>query len=137
MRIIRRGLWAAAAWVLAACSGEPARTPEVAEVGQRVLGDHDDDGVLDAADLDDDNDGILDQVECPAPTLAAQEFWVMFNPNNSASGRRDVHVAGAAGTMVTIAGAAPSRSRPPAFSPSTPALAGCPPPTRWRATSRS
>ncbi|MBK7537136.1 MAG: thrombospondin type 3 repeat-containing protein [Myxococcales bacterium] len=107
MRIIRRGLWAAAAWVLAACSGEPARTPEVDEVGQRVLGDHDDDGVLDEADLDDDNDGILDQVECPAPTLAAQEFWVMFNPNNSASGRRDVHVAGAAGTMVTIAGAAP------------------------------
>ncbi|MBK7539402.1 MAG: IgGFc-binding protein [Myxococcales bacterium] len=42
-------------------------------------------------------------IECP--TLAAQDFWLMFNPNNETSGRRDVHVAGAAGTMVTIAGA--------------------------------
>lgn len=44
-------------------------------------------------------------IECP--TLAAQDFWVMFNPNNQVAGRRELHVAGAAGTMVTIAGASP------------------------------
>jgi IgGFc binding protein len=40
-------------------------------------------------------------IECP--TLAAQDFWLIFNPNNGPSGRRDVHVAGAPGTSVTIA----------------------------------
>ena len=42
-------------------------------------------------------------IECP--TLAAQDFWLMFNPNNAGGGRREVHVAGAAGTLVSIAGA--------------------------------
>lgn len=40
-------------------------------------------------------------VECP--TLAAQDFWVLLNPNLSASGRREIIVAGAGGTMVKIA----------------------------------
>lgn len=44
-------------------------------------------------------------IECPS--LAAQDFWVMFNPNNLAAGRRELHIAGAAGTMVTIAGDTP------------------------------
>jgi hypothetical protein len=44
-------------------------------------------------------------VECP--TLAAQDFWVMLNPNLSASGRREIIVAGSEGTMVTIAAGAP------------------------------
>jgi hypothetical protein len=43
-------------------------------------------------------------IECP--TLAAQDFWLMFNPNVTA-GRRDLHIAGASGTMVTIAGGLP------------------------------
>ncbi|MEZ4401114.1 MAG: OmpA family protein [Kofleriaceae bacterium] len=94
------------ATVAAGCGrGDSASGLGAAE--QAVLGDNDDDGIPDNLDLDDDNDGIPDQVECPAPTLAAQDFWMMFNPNNSASGRRDVHVAGAPGTLVTIAGAAP------------------------------
>lgn len=42
-------------------------------------------------------------IECP--TLAAQDFWLMFNPNNTPTGRRDVHVAGSPGTTVSIAGA--------------------------------
>jgi IgGFc binding protein len=42
-------------------------------------------------------------IECP--TLAAQDFWVLFNPNLSVSGRREIYVAGAAGTLVTIADA--------------------------------
>ncbi len=45
-------------------------------------------------------------VECP--TLAAQDFWVMFNPNYDGGGRRDIHVAGPAGTEVTIADMAPA-----------------------------
>lgn len=40
-------------------------------------------------------------VECP--TLAAQDFWVMFNPNADPSGRRDLIIAGANGTTVKIA----------------------------------
>lgn len=40
-------------------------------------------------------------IECP--TLAAQDFWLIFNPNNAPSGRRDVNVAGAPGTKVKIA----------------------------------
>lgn len=43
-------------------------------------------------------------IECP--TLAAQDFLLIFNPNVG-GGRRDVHVAGAPGTMVTIAELAP------------------------------
>jgi large repetitive protein len=105
MRIFRRGLWAAAAAALASCSSGHSK---FSEIDQQVIGDNDDDGVLDAPDLDDDNDGILDQIECPAPTLAAQDFWLIFNPNNAASGRRDVHVAGPPGTQVVIAGAAPA-----------------------------
>lgn len=41
-------------------------------------------------------------VECP--TLAGQDFWIAFNPNYSNDGRREVYVAGAPGTTVTIAG---------------------------------
>lgn len=44
-------------------------------------------------------------IECPS--LAAQDFWVMFNPNGGAAGRRELHIAGLPGTMVTIAAAAP------------------------------
>jgi hypothetical protein len=42
-------------------------------------------------------------IECP--TLAAQDFWVIFNPNVG-GGRREIYVAGEPGTTVTIAGAA-------------------------------
>jgi large repetitive protein len=76
--------------------------PALGSHTQAVIGDSDDDGFLDSVDLDDDNDGVVDAIECPAPTLAAQDFWVLFNPNISATGRRDVHVAGPPGTQVTI-----------------------------------
>lgn len=41
-------------------------------------------------------------VECP--TLAGQDFWVAFTPNYTGGGRREIYVAGAPGTVVTIAG---------------------------------
>ncbi len=40
-------------------------------------------------------------VECP--TLAGQDFWVAFTPNYTGGGRRELYVAGAPGTEVTIA----------------------------------
>jgi IgGFc binding protein len=39
-------------------------------------------------------------VECP--TLAGQDFWMAFNPNYTNNGRREVYVAGAPGTAVTV-----------------------------------
>ncbi|HPH70096.1 MAG TPA: hypothetical protein PLF40_30310, partial [Kofleriaceae bacterium] len=88
----------------AACGrgGDSGDAREVSQVEQNVLGDNDNDGIADLSDLDDDNDGILDDVECPAASLQGKDFWMIFNPNNSASGRRDVFVAAAPGTTVTI-----------------------------------
>ncbi|MBK6500429.1 MAG: hypothetical protein IPG00_20700 [Saprospiraceae bacterium] len=37
--------------------------------GTGAIDDFDCDGVANSSDLDDDNDGILDLVECPAPGL--------------------------------------------------------------------
>lgn len=104
-------LWAIAG-VLAATSAcgqgdDSGDDRDVSEVEQAVLGDNDNDGVPDLSDLDDDNDGILDQVECPAETLQGKEFWLMFNENLQGGGRRDVFVAGAPGTLVTIDANAP------------------------------
>ncbi|HPH68379.1 MAG TPA: IgGFc-binding protein, partial [Kofleriaceae bacterium] len=76
---------------------------DVSQVEQAVLGDNDDDGVSDLSDLDDDNDGILDQVECPAETLQGKEFWMMFNANIAGPNpRREIYFAGTAGTSVTV-----------------------------------
>jgi uncharacterized protein (TIGR03382 family) len=89
---------------LVACAG--SRTDDLDEATQAIVGDNDDDGIPDISDLDDDNDGILDDVECPAPTLAGTAFWLTFNPNLSAN-RKEIHIAGAPGTLVTIANDAP------------------------------
>jgi large repetitive protein len=108
MSIFRRGFWCLALLAtLASCADEAPRPDVVTEVRQAVLGDNDDDGVLDGVDQDDDNDGILDVTECATPTTAGSDFWVLFHPNFSAAGRRELNVAGAAGTQVVIAGAAP------------------------------
>ena len=123
MTIFRRGTWVAslvaALAALASCSnaGDEDRDASrdegrvdlrYGEIEQKVIGDNDDDGFLDAIDLDDDNDGILDGVECASPTLAGQDFWVLFNPNLMASsGRRELHITGPSGTQVVIAGGAP------------------------------
>jgi outer membrane protein OmpA-like peptidoglycan-associated protein len=93
----------------AACGrgGDSGDRRHLSETEQHIIGDNDDDGVADLSDLDDDNDGVLDQIECPAETLQGKEFWMIFNPNNAASGRRDLFFAGPAGTTVTIGSNAP------------------------------
>ncbi|MFN3489046.1 MAG: hypothetical protein ACK4YV_07920 [Emticicia sp.] len=48
-----------------------ATTAVTATVATCPVGDKDNDGVPDLTDLDDDNDGILDTVECPAPPSPA------------------------------------------------------------------
>lgn len=76
-----------------------------------VQGSLDRDAANEALTLEVESDGLaavsieVSVIECPS--LAAQDFWVLFNPNNAAAGRRELHIAGAAGTMVTIAADAP------------------------------
>ncbi len=57
-----------------------------------TLGDNDGDGINDDADLDDDNDGILDSVEstCDSPTIqfvnTPDAYWTLDNNTNDTSG---------------------------------------------------
>lgn len=100
----------------AACGrgGDSGDDRDVSQVEQNVLGDNDNDNVADLLDLDDDNDGILDQVECPAETLQGKEFWMMFNANlgETSNFRREVFFAGTPGTSITI-DASPPTTIPP------------------------
>ena len=48
--------------------------------------DTDGDGVADDVDLDDDNDGILDTVECMPPVTGYDAYWPLNNSTDDASG---------------------------------------------------
>ena len=96
--ILGTSLVAAAA---AGCSS--GDSPDTHDVVQAVAGDFDDDGIADDADLDDDNDGILDQVECPVATLADTGFWMFFQNNyNDVAGVTCTTGAGSLSTLGSL-----------------------------------
>jgi gliding motility-associated-like protein len=70
--------------------------------GTGPLQDFDCDGVINDTDLDDDNDGIVDSIEC-AGTLASTTFNLFAPPNlDTPNEVWNLNVSGASGTIVTF-----------------------------------